>query len=313
MKADAIFEGGGVRGIGFVGAVSCLEDRGYEFQRLAGTSAGAVIAALLAAGYTALELGMIADTDFKSFLGRDAVQAIPLLGTPLGLMLEKGLYQGDRIEEWIHGLLRKKGKTKFGDVMQEGGSRLKIIASDITKKEIMILPDDLSKYGIEPADFEIAKAVRMSTAIPLFFTPVVIRYGKCESCIVDGGVLSNFPVWIFDAEGTPRWPTFGFRLVNSSAGGCHRRRAGLISYTLDILGAMIDEDQSVYMRDKDSVRTISIPTPGVRVTDFDLSPMDAFRLYQSGYESCQRFLKHWDFKAYVSRYRSGSSKFQQNR
>ena len=48
MKADAIFEGGGVRGISFVGAVSCLEDRGYEFHRLAGTSAGAVMAALLA-------------------------------------------------------------------------------------------------------------------------------------------------------------------------------------------------------------------------------------------------------------------------
>ena len=169
MKADAIFEGGGVRGIGFAGAINCLEERGYEFQRLAGTSAGAVMAALLAAGYTGLELGMIADTDFSSFLDRDAIQAIPLLGKPLGLMLEKGLYRGDRIEEWIRGLLKKKGKTKFGDVMQEGGSRLKIIASDITKKEIMILPDDLPKYGIDPMNFEIAKAVRMSVGIPLFF------------------------------------------------------------------------------------------------------------------------------------------------
>ncbi len=312
MKADAIFEGGGVRGIGFVGSVSCLQDRGYEFQRLAGTSAGAVMAALLAAGYTGLELGMIADTDFKSFLDRDAVQAIPLLGTPLGLMLEKGLYQGDRITDWIHGLLKKKGKTKFGDVMQEGGSRLKIIASDITKKEIVILPDDLPKYGIEPMDFYIAEAVRMSTAIPLFFTPVVIRYGKCKSYIVDGGVLSNFPVWIFDVDGTPRWPTFGFRLVDASAGRCSAAKTDLLSYAFDILGAMIDEDQSVYMRDKDSVRTISIPTLGVGVTDFDLSPMDAFRLYQSGYESCQRFLKQWDFREYISRYRSGGSKFQQN-
>lgn len=303
MKADAIFEGGGVRGIGFVGAVRCLEERGYEFPRVAGTSAGAVMAALLAAGYSGIELEMIADTDFSSFLDRDAFQAVPLLGRPLGLMLERGLYQGDRIEEWIHGLLKKKGKTKFCDVMQEGGSRLKIIASDITKKEIMILPDDLPKYGIDPMDFEIAKAVRMSVGIPLFFTPVVIRYGKCESYIVDGGVLSNFPVWIFDVEGTPRWPTFGFRLVDSSPVSCSAEKGGLLSYIFNILGAMIDEDQSVFMRDKDSVRTIVIPTPGVKATDFDLSPMDAFRLYQSGYESCQRFLKQWDLQGYIRKYR----------
>lgn len=303
MKADAIFEGGGVRGIGFVGAVKCLEDRGCEFQRLAGTSAGAVIAALLAVGYNGMELDIIAETDFSSFLDRDPIQAIPLLGKPLGLMLEKGLYRGDRIEEWIHGLLKKKGKTKFGDVMQEGGSRLKIIASDITKKEILILPDHLPKYGIDPMNFEIASAVRMSTAIPLFFTPVIIQYGKCESYIVDGGVLSNFPVWIFDAEGTPKWPTFGFRLVDSSKDRCNPGKTGLLDYAFNILGAMIDEDQSIYLRDKDSVRTISIPTPGVSTTDFDISPMDAFRLYQSGYESCQRFLKQWDFQRYVRKHR----------
>ena len=199
--------------------------------------------------------------------------------------------------------LGKKEKTKFGDVMQEGGSRLKIIASDITKKEIMILPDDLPKYGIDPVNFEIARAVRMSVGIPLFFKPVVIRSGKCESYIVDGGVLSNFPVWIFDMEGTPRWPTFGFRLVDSPSVDCAAAKTDLISYASDILGAMIDEDQSVFMRDRDSVRTISIPTQGIRATDFDLSPMDAFRLYQSGYKSCQCFLKEWDFQAYVRKYR----------
>ncbi len=137
-------------------------------------------------------------------------------------------------------MLAAKGKTKFRDVMFEGRRRLKIIASDITRKRIMILPDDLPQYGIDPMEFEIAEAVRMSTAIPLFYEPVILkynrpmgtssaslkrahkrkfsaaenirrmRYNNCESYIVDGGVMSNFPVWIFDVEGTPRWPTFGF-------------------------------------------------------------------------------------------------------
>ena len=302
MKVDVIFEGGGVRGISFVGAIRCLEEKGYEFQRLAGTSAGAIMAALLAAGYTGKELSVIMDTDFSRFLDRDALQAIPLLGIPLGLIFEKGMYQGDYIEEWMQELLKAKGKTKFRDVMTEGKSRLKIIASDITKKEIMILPDDLPKYGIDPMDFEIAKAVRMSAGIPLFFNPIIIKYKNCGSYIVDGGLLSNFPVWIFDMDGTPRWPTFGFKLVDSPASNCSAGKTDLLTYVMDILEAMLGVDQSIYLRDKDNVRTISIPTLGIQSTNFNLSQEDSFQLYLSGYESCKKFLKQWDFRDYIKKY-----------
>ncbi|HWQ79670.1 MAG TPA: patatin-like phospholipase family protein [Anaerovoracaceae bacterium] len=306
MKTDAIFAGGGVRGIAFAGAVSCLEDRGYEFQRLAGTSAGAIMAALLAAGYTGAEMSMMMDTDFSLFLDKNALQSVPVVGIPLALLEKKGLYRGDYIKEWVGGLLAAKGKTKFGDLMFEGESRLKIIASDITKRKILILPDDLPQYGIDPMEFELAEAVRMSTAIPLFYEPVVIKYNRCESYIVDGGVLSSFPVWIFDAEGTPRWPTFGFKLVDSSESNCSHGKKDLLSYIFDIFDAMINVDQTAFMRDKDSVRTISIPTLGIRTTDFDISPMDAFRLFRSGYESTSRFLKQWDFRSYVGKYRNSA-------
>lgn len=332
MKADAIFEGGGVRGIAFIGAVSCMEDRGYEFQRLAGTSAGAIMAALLAAGYNSKELTMLADTDLGAFLDKRTFGSVPLIGVPLSLLLKKGLYRGDHIREKMRELLAVKGKTKFRDVMFEGGSRLKIIASDITRKKIMILPDDLPQYGIDPMEFEIAEAVRMSTAIPLFYEPVILkyngamgassgslkraherkfpaagnfqrmRYSGCESYIVDGGVMSNFPVWIFDVEGTPRWPTFGFRLADSAESNCSHGRKDLLSYVFDLCAAVTDEDQTAFMRNKDSVRTVSIPTLGIKATDFGLSPLDGYRLYRSGYESCKSFLKQWDFRDYVSRY-----------
>ena len=156
IKADAIFEGGGVRGIGFVGSVCCLEEKNYQWQRLAGTSAGSIIAALLAVGYTGKELkNIISETKYNRFLDRVGIQTIPLIGKPLGLFLKKGMYKGNYVEEWIEGLLKAKGKTKFKDVMIDGESRLKVIASDITKREILILPDDLPKYGIDPMEFDI--------------------------------------------------------------------------------------------------------------------------------------------------------------
>jgi NTE family protein len=305
MKVDAIFEGGGVRGIGFVGAICCLEENNYQWQRLAGTSAGSIIAALLSVGYTGKELNKIISTmDYNRFLDKGGVQKVPLLGKPLGLIKGKGMYQGNYIEQWMQGLLKAKGKTKFKDVMVNGESRLKIIASDITKGEILILPDDLPKYGIDPMEFEIAKAVRMSISIPLYFNPIKFEYREGISYIVDGGILSNFPVWIFDVDKTPRWPTFGFKLIDAGVSNTAMGKTDLLSFVLDIFDTMIDEDESIYMRDKDSIRTVSIPTLGVGAIEFDISKESSLRLYESGYESGNKFLKQWDFEDYIRKYRN---------
>ncbi len=303
MKFDAVFEGGGVRGIAFIGAICCLEEKNYQWQRVAGTSVGSVVAALLAAGYTGKEMmNIMIDTDFNQFMDAKGIQTVPLLGKALGLLLENGMYQGDYIEQWMRKHLEAKGKTKFKDVMLEGESRLKIIASDITRRKILIFPDDLTEYGIDPMEFEIAKAVRMSAGIPLYYIPQKLRYQSKVDNIVDGGILSNFPVWIFDVEGEPRWSTFGFNLIDPQAGSSPTGR-NLLSYVFDIVEAVIDEDQSTFLRDKDSVRTIAVPTLGIRATDFNITYEESFQLYRSGYESCRKYLEQWDFKNYIRKYR----------
>lgn len=303
-KVDAIFEGGGVRGIGFVGAICALEENNYQWQKLAGTSAGSIIAALLAVGYTGKELNsIISSIDYSRFLDKIGIQKIPLLGKPLGLFIKKGMYQGDYVEQWISGLMKAKGKTKFKDVMVNGESRLKIIASDVTKREILILPDDLPRYGIDPMEFEIAKAVRMSISIPLYFNPIKLENKEAISYIVDGGILSNFPVWIFDVNKTPRWPTLGFKLVDPGVSYSSRGKTDLLSFMLDIVETMIDEDDLIYMKNKDSIRTVSIPTLGVKATEFDISKENSQKLYESGYEGAKKFLEKWNFQDYIKKYR----------
>jgi NTE family protein len=303
-KVDAIFEGGGVRGIGFVGAICCLEEKNYQWERLAGTSAGAIIAALLAVGYTGKELKTIMyQLNYNRFLDKKGIQRVPLLGKPLGLLIKKGMFAGSYMEEWLQELLKAKGKTKFKDVMVNGSSKLKIIASDITKRKIVILPDDLSEYVIDPMEFEISKAVRMSISIPLYFDPIKLQYEHGISYIVDGGVLSNFPVWIFDVDDTPRWPTFGFKLVDPGVSYTSQGKKDLLSFVLDIVDTMIDEDETVYMKSKDNIRTVSIPTLGVKTTEFDILKRDSKRLFESGYKSGNEFLKEWDFEDYIRKYR----------
>lgn len=306
MYADAVFEGGGVKGIGIVGAVCRFEENGYEWHNLAGTSAGAIIAALLSVGYSGNEIKEIfLNTDYRCFQDKDTLQSFPLIGSALGFIMEKSIFCGDFFEKWISRLLKEKGKVRFKDVSQNGVSRLKIIASDISRRKMLVLPDDISEYGYDPMELKISKAVRMSMSIPFYFKPVKLKFGAETSYIVDGGLLSNFPVWIFDVEGVPRWPTFGFKLVEPGHGFTASGNTNIISYTLDVIGTMIETIDEIYVKNSDFIRTIAIPTLGVGTVDFGISKKKKLELFNSGYQSAQDFINTWDFNKYISRYRTG--------
>lgn len=304
MKADAVFEGGGVKGIAFVGAICCLEEYGYEWQNVAGVSAGAIIAALLAVGYKGKELkDIIENLDYKKFLDKDRVQAAPGIGKPLGLFFEKGFYSGNYFEQWMEQLLLAKGKTRFKDVSINNESRLKIIASDITKKNIIILPDDLKNYDIDPMEFEIAKAVRMSMGLPFYFKPVKLEYKSGSSLVVDGGILSNFPIWLFDVNGIPRWPTVGFKMVENEPSMASAGKTDIVSYIFDIVNTILDRSEEIYLEDKDAIRTIPIPSLGIKTTQFGITKEESLKLFNEGYRSANLFIKTWDFGSYIKKYR----------
>lgn len=303
LYADAVFEGGGVKGIGLVGAVCRLEEAGYSWKRIAGTSAGAIIAALLAVGYSGKEIKKIMlGMDYNRFNDTNRIQSIPLVGGLLGTLFERGIYSGDYVEKWLENLLSIKGKTKFKDVYHDGESRLKIIASDITQKELLILPDDLKRYDIDPLEFSISKAVRMSIGIPLYYKPVKLNHAQKDNYIVDGGILSNFPVWIFDVKDKPRWPTFGFKLVEPNLNEGKTQR-GILAYILDIMSTMLEGNDARYIKNADFVRTIPIPTLGVRTTEFSISRDRSIMLFKSGYKSAEVFINQWNFEKYIEEFR----------
>ncbi|MFC0274697.1 patatin-like phospholipase family protein [Metabacillus herbersteinensis] len=87
---------------------------------------------------------------------------------------------------------------------------MKIIASDVSNGQMLILPDDLDRYRMTPADLKVSTAVMMSASLPFFFRPVIWKSkDRNESYILDGGLLSNFPIWIFDTDN----PRFSFHFV----------------------------------------------------------------------------------------------------
>lgn len=305
MEINAVFEGGGVKGIGLAGAVQAAEEAGFVFNRLAGTSSGAIVASLLAAGYTGKEMGaIIRSTSYASFLRRSPVYNIALLGPALRVMVKKGLYSGEGLEEWIRGLLRRKGIVSFSDLPDR---KLSIIGSDITNGRLIVMPGDTAGYGFNPSRFDVAKAVRISCSIPYFFDPVTIRLSGPAAAgkpfaeqfvyLVDGGLLSNFPLWLFDEQegrrpGSTNPPTVGFQTV----GRAHpepRRITGPFTMLQALVSTMLSAHDERYIEQEKFLRTVKVPTLGIGTTQFALTDEQSEALYQAGVTAGSKFFKHF--------------------
>ena len=143
----------------------------------------------------------------------------------------------------------------------------------------------------------VALAVRMSTSIPLLFEPVSFINPKTgrEHLLVDGGMLSNFPVWLFDSD-EPLWPTIGLKFVEEDPRAplaTSRVRGGLfglVGYARSLVETMMEAHDRFYLEETDFRRTIAIDSLGVRTTEFGLSRERALELYASGRAAAEEFL-----------------------
>ncbi len=327
-RCDLVFEGGGVKGIGLAGAYAVLEEEGYEPQNVAGTSAGAITAALVAAGYSAAELKEIVfGMDFRAFEDRGWEDRIPLVRRSASILKDLGLYEGKYFESWIRDLLAAKGRRTFADLeTDEFGDdpryrfRLQVIASDATTHRLLVLPRDAEQLGVAPAELDIARAVRMSMSIPIFFEPVCFRNERTNRThmIVDGGMLSNFPVWLFDCKAgeEPSWPTFGLLLVEPDPKTPVAERlpepepeprgiGGLIRYVKAMAHTMMEAHDRLYVEQAEFARTIPIPTLGIGTTEFGITRERKEAIYQSGRAAARDFLSTWNFEAYIAEFRKG--------
>ncbi|MFC5701075.1 patatin-like phospholipase family protein [Cohnella faecalis] len=308
-RVNAVFEGGGVKGISLTGAVKAAEQAGICFHRVAGTSSGSIVASLLATGHSASEMkSIIESTPFRSFLKQSPIFRLKVIGPAIRLFLRNGLYSGDALELWIGKLLAAKGVVRFGDLPK---GALRIVASDITNGKLLVLPDDIALYGIDPERFSVARAIRMSASIPFFFDPVILRtpiaaakaHEKIKpklnlTYVVDGGLLSNFPLWVFDDDDDTdlaerRIPVIGFQMVGKNDSHPNAIR-GPVTMLKAMFETMLSAHDERYIEDHNRARAIKIPTLGVSTTDFGLSKEKSEQLYLSGLAAGEKFFKQWN-------------------
>jgi NTE family protein len=328
--ADLVLEGGGVKGIALVGAVLALAEAGYRFPRVAGTSAGAVVGAVVAAlerrgeGLDRLE-DIARSLDYRRF--RDRGLPGRLLG-PLGfltdglaVLLEDGVYEGDYLQDWLTGVLADLGVATFGDLRTgdpagEDHVRyrygLVVTASDVSRKRLLQLPWDFPEYGLDPDEQSVAWAVRASGSIPFFFEPMTLHGVAGDSTLVDGGLISNYPIDIFDRPGSgpARWPTLGIRLDALGLGDEHRpvrRVRGPVEMGVALVETSLQACQAEHVLDPCNLaRSINVDTVGVSAVDFSLSEAQQERLLAAGREAAAGFLDTWDFGRWLARCRDAA-------
>jgi NTE family protein len=330
---DLVLEGGGVKGIALAGAVQALGAAGYNFGRVAGTSAGALVGAVVAAmqqrGESVDRLEEIARTlDYRKFRDRALPGSLvpswgPLgyLGDALGVLTHDGAYAGDHLRDWVAGVLGDFGVRTFGDLRVDdpGGDgavhhryRLVIIASDLSRRRLVQLPWDYADYGLDPDEQPVADAVRASASVPFLFEPVQLAGRSGTSTLVDGGLLSNYPISVFDRldEQPPRWPTIGVRL-NALGIGEPAHVAPVddpVAMGIALVETSIEACQAEHLLDPCNIaRSVAVDTADVPSFDFDLTREQQDLLLRRGRAAAERFLRHWDFQAWLHRCRGLST------
>lgn len=315
VDADLVLEGGGVKGIGLVGAISSLERAGYRFHRVAGTSAGAVVGALVAAGMPAAEMHSLLGTlDYRQLADRGFLDRLGPIGKGLSVIFEKGVFEGERMRAWVADRLDALGVRTFSDLRvtddpesslpRDQHYRLVVTVADVSAGRLVRLPWDYSLYGLDPDAQPVADAVRASASIPFMYEPATIRdraSGR-RHLLVDGGLLSNFPVDTFDrTDGRrPRWPTFGVKLSARPDSGGISPIGNTYEYLRALVGTMVNFHDQMHLDDPCVVaRTIFVDTLDVRATDFDIDSATQEALFHNGVEAAEWFLARWDFEAHL--------------
>lgn len=328
-RTDLVLSGGGVKGIGLVGAVVALMDAGYTAERVSGTSAGSIVGAIVAAASQGRQMSgaevkrLALSLDYGKFLDPGPIERVPLIGPSLAVARGSGIYRGDYAYDWVRSQLKALGVSTFGDLAiddpelpPEQRYKLVVTVADVTTGQLVRLPWDYRRvYGVDPDDQQVADAVRASMSIPFIFRPVTLTSTTgLKSTLVDGGILSNFPIDSLDrADGKkPRWPTFGVTVLPNLPEGNDRVIPALSP--LRVIGpphlleevittVLVGRDQAYLNQPWVSARAIRVDSTEVGFLDFDISDAQVEALYQKGYDTAETFLKTWDFRAYLRRFR----------
>lgn len=275
---NLVFEGGGVLGMAYAGAIEVLEENNIlaGVKRVAGTSVGSIAALLVSLNYTPSEITeVMSSTNFKDFEDHK---------DPFRIPLHYGLYKGDFLLKWIKGLVERKtgnAAMTYADFHHAGYRELKVFACNLCESDIREF-----SYNESP-DVNVAESIRASMSIPLFFSAWQFPNAIPDDHIyVDGGTIYNYPIDTFDSLDN----TLGFFFEHK--GSYQELKKDHIVKYIEVLFRTILKAQKVdFHKNQQEVNvTVFIDPHDISATDFSLTEDQKTLLYTSGKEATKKYL-----------------------
>lgn len=281
-----VFQGGGVKGLAYVGALQELDRlKMYDqIEGVAGTSAGSIVSALVSLKYPVDQIMSIMNaTNMASFMDRENI---------FRKLKFFGLHPGDAFLNWIKKQIRQSplglsDQATFEDFKHKGARDLHVYATDLFTRNIRhFSAEDTPKVVV-------AEAIRASMSIPVFFNAWSFSGQNPDDHIyVDGGVLLNFPLYTFDDMKKDPRSTLGFELVNlTGKPPLHPFRywqwGHFVKNTFEtlLMAQVVDLSED----EKELGRIVRINDLGISATDFDLTDQQKKELVQSGWDATKAF------------------------
>lgn len=279
LKYTVIFGGGAIRGVAYIGAVNALKEYNVEIGTLAGSSVGAVFAGLLAAGYDNDELKeLFLNVNFDLF--RDI---------HFGLGKEFALSKGGVFLDWLRELIEKK---YYGENYKKGENK-PVTFGDL-EKELVVITTDLTNFKCkefskkETPDFEVAKAIRISSTMPGLMPP----YKYEDSELVDGDLQKSWPLWkLSDTLNNENDRILEFRLEGDYAGK-GKNAINFINTVYSCVTSVATNFIVDLYGHKDKYDYVTLNTGEVVIVDFNQPKDKREHLIKIGYEQTKDYFEH---------------------
>jgi len=323
IHKNLVFEGGGTLIVLYSGAARALERRGVlqQVERVAGASTGSVMATMVALKMSAERIETeLENLDWSRIPQKHDHE--PHAKWSIKGELDKltggnfvsmhrlfshyGFYSNTYFHEWLEGIVGSatgNPRATFAELRAGGYRDLHVIGSNVSKHTSEVFCADTTP------DVAVADAVRISTAIPLFFEAVQFdgrKFGEGDY-YTDGGFTDNYPLWIFDhapyAKNNPyyiddvNWETLGFYHFTPADIQQNKEITGLLSY-IENLMATVARAKDLALRYAQVMlrRTVMMSDCGVGQTDFDMKPTDERykKLFATGEEATEAFLNGFE-------------------
>lgn len=189
-----IFEGGGIKGLCYVGALKELEENNVidikrNIKYVGGTSAGSIVATLIASNHSTSEMcDILLKTKWQKFKDGGFFTS-----NVMRLIKKFGFYKGEYLERFIESVLYKKLSVKkitFAELYKLTNKHLKMVGTNLSQSKVMYMDH------ISTPDMPVSMGVRISSCIPVVFKPVKYNNDMC----VDGGLLKNLDTRLFSSH-----------------------------------------------------------------------------------------------------------------